>query len=98
MVHAIPDLPCHLVEWYRPELNAESVGDMITRLNAAIAEMIGQAIPVQLLVTLAVPADEVLYGVFAACSPDVVVDVCERAGVPPHRLSADVGARIEAPS
>ena len=49
----------------------------------------------QLIVTLSVPVDEVLYGVFVADSPDVVNETCQRAGIPPHRLTPDVGTRIQ---
>jgi hypothetical protein len=42
---------------------------------------------------VAVPTDEVLYGVFAADSPDLVRTACERAGLVPERLSVDVDAR-----
>jgi phosphoribosylformimino-5-aminoimidazole carboxamide ribonucleotide (ProFAR) isomerase len=49
---------------------------------------------VWLLLTLAVPTDEVLYGVFAAESPDLVQTACARAGAVPERMSVDVDARI----
>jgi hypothetical protein len=43
--------------------------------------------------TVAVPTDEVLYGVFAADSPDLVRTACERAGSVPERMSVDIDAR-----
>jgi hypothetical protein len=43
--------------------------------------------------TVAVPTDEVLYGVFAAESPELVRTTCERAGYVPERLSVDIDAR-----
>ena len=49
---------------------------------------------VKLLVTLAVPTAEVIHAVFAACTPDNVVQACLRAGIPLERLSSDVAARI----
>ena len=58
-----------------------------------------RGLDVQLLMTLAVPTDEVIFGVFAAGSAQTVCEVCRRAGFPAERLT-DVGdARVaEAPS
>ena len=39
MVMAIPDIPCYLIEWYRQELTAQSIDDIVDRLNAAAATM-----------------------------------------------------------
>ena len=50
---------------------------------------------VRLVITLSVPTDEVLYGVFGAASPDIVSEACLRAGVPFQRISGDVGARFQ---
>jgi hypothetical protein len=44
--------------------------------------MSDEGTPVRLVVTLAVPTDEVLYGVFGAQSPDIVTATCIRAGRP----------------
>jgi hypothetical protein len=41
-----------------------------------------------------VPTDEVLYGLFAADSPGIVLQACQRAGIPTERLSAGVHARM----
>ena len=49
----------------------------------------------RLLVTIWVPVDEVLYGVFAADSPDLVNETCQHAGIPPQRLTPDVSTRIQ---
>ena len=84
----------HLAEWYLPELTEQSVDDMVERLDAAAAVLTGQGTPVQLLLTLAVPDDEVLYGVFGANSLDLVSRTCHNAGLPYQRLSRDVGTRI----
>jgi hypothetical protein len=52
--------------------------------------MSAKGMQVRLIMTLAVPADEVLYGMFSAYSADIVVKTCEQAGIPVERLSADV--------
>jgi hypothetical protein len=85
---------CYLAEWYLPELTDKSVDDLITRLDAAAAAVTDEGTPVSLLVTLAVPTDEVLYGVFGAGSPDLVSRTCHQAGLPHQRLSVDIGTRI----
>ena len=91
---SVPELAHYLVEWYLPELTEESVDDIVAKLDAAATTATDEGTPVRLLVTLAVPTDEVLYGVFSAHSPDSVATTCERAGVPHQRLTAHVGTRI----
>jgi hypothetical protein len=66
----------------------------VAKLDAAAILVSGQGTPVRLVVTLAVPTDEVLYGVFGAHSPDIVSRTCVLAGVPHQRLSGDIGTRI----
>jgi hypothetical protein len=84
----------YLAEWYMPELTEGSVDDIVARLDAAATAVTDEGTPVSLLVTLAVPTDEVLYGVFGAHSPDVVSRTCRQAGIPHQRLSGDVETRI----
>lgn len=85
---------CYLAEWYLPELTEQSVSDLVARLDAAAAVATDEGTPVELLVTLAVPSDEVLYGVFGAGSRDIVSRTCLAAGAPHQRLSAQVRTRI----
>nr|WP_090339634.1 hypothetical protein [Mycolicibacterium malmesburyense]CRL68072.1 hypothetical protein CPGR_00735 [Mycolicibacterium malmesburyense] len=85
---------CYLAEWYLPELSEQSVEDLVARLDAAAAAATGEGTPIELLITLAVPSDEVLYGVFGAGSRELVSRICLAAGVPQQRLSAQVGTRI----
>src|SRR3954467_14159749 len=84
----------YLAEWYLPELTDQSVDDIVAKLDVAASTVSDEGTPVRLLVTLAVPTDEVLYGVFGAQSPDIVTATCQRAGVPHQRLSGHVGTRI----
>ena len=88
------DVAYYLAEWYLPELTDESVDDMVARLDTAAISLSREGASVRLLVTLAVPIDEVLYGVFGAESPDVVSKTCLEAGAPYQRLSGGVGTRI----
>ena len=46
------------------------------------------------LVTFAVPADEVAFAVFDADSPRAVAELCNRAGIPALRLTPAVGAQF----
>jgi hypothetical protein len=72
------------------------VEGLVRALDTAAAAMTAEGRAVQLLLTLAVPHDEVLYGVFTADTPTLVSEVCDRAGFPPARLSTDVDARLSA--
>lgn len=91
---AAGETACYLAEWYLPEMTEQSVDDIVARLDAAAVDVTKAGTPVRLLVTLSVPKDEVLYGVFEAPSRDVVSKVCLLAGVPHQRLSEHIGARI----
>jgi hypothetical protein len=93
MTTAVPVATRFLVEWYRPNLTRELIDGMVADLNEAIASMSAEGSPVWLVMTVAVPTDEVLYGVFAADSPDLVRTACERAGSVPERMSVDIDAR-----
>jgi hypothetical protein len=93
MTTAVPVATRFLVEWYRPNLTRELIDGMVARLNEAIARMSADGSPLWLVMTVAVPTDEVLYGVFAADSPDVVRAACEQAGSVPERMSVDIDAR-----
>jgi hypothetical protein len=94
---AADDLAYYLAEWYLPELTETSVDEVVAKLDAAAILVSDDGTPVRLVVTLAVPTDEVLYGVFGAHSPEIVSKTCLRAGVPHQRLSGAVGARIQQP-
>lgn len=87
-------LPCYLVEWYRPEFDTDQVGDTVVRLDEGVATMCGEGVEVQLLMTLAMPSDETIFGVFAAHREEDVYEVCRRAGVPVERLATALDARI----
>lgn len=87
---------CYLAEWYLPELTEQSVDELVARLDAAAAVATDEGTRVRLLLTVSVPSDEVLYGVFGADSQEIVSQTCRAAGAPHQRLSAKVGARIRA--
>ena len=66
----------YLAEWYLPEMTATSVDEMVAKLDAAAAAISEEGTPVRLVVTLSVPTDEVLYGVFGAAASDIVSRTC----------------------
>jgi hypothetical protein len=49
---------------------------------------------VQVLVTFAVPSDEVAFAVFDASTAQAVAKVCDQAGIPAQRLTLAVDARF----
>jgi hypothetical protein len=81
---------CFLAEWYRPDVTSRTIDDLAAALHTAAAAMRAKGIQVRLLMTLAVPADEVLFATFSAYSADSVVQTCKHAGIPVERLSSDV--------
>ncbi|OBB60081.1 hypothetical protein A5757_10430 [Mycobacterium sp. 852013-51886_SCH5428379] len=85
---------CCLAEWYLPDLTDELIDIYVARLVTASAAMRAEGADVHLMLTVAVPGDEVLYGVFDGCDPETVERTCERAGLTPERLSGKVGTRI----
>jgi hypothetical protein len=85
-----PQSSCFLAEWYRTDVTSRTIEDIGAALHAAAAAMRAAGTQVRVLMTLAVPADEVLYVMFSAYSADNVVQTCERAGIPVERLNSDV--------
>lgn len=83
-------MPCYLVEWYRPELTEEPVDHTAAKLNECAASMSAEGSPVQLVTMLAVPCDEVLFGIFTGSSATIVAETCDRAGLPALRVIAAV--------
>jgi hypothetical protein len=81
---------CFLAEWYRSEVTSKTIEDITAKLDAAAATMRAEGVQVQLIIALAVPTDEVLYGMFSAYSTNSIVLTCERAGIPVERLSSNV--------
>ena len=70
-----------------PECAEADVSDIVQRMRSATSGP-GPCAVVRLVATLAVPADEVVFGLFDAPSADSVTDACERAGLPPMRINA----------
>jgi len=80
-----PGLACYLVEWYSPEAPLELTVDTLEHCAAAVS---AEGSPVRLVIALAAPTDEVVFGLFAAQSAHVVARTCQLAGLPAQRLTA----------
>jgi hypothetical protein len=80
--------PCYLAEWYRPEVLEVSLERIAAAIDESAASLSREGSPVRLLTIVAVPSDQVVFGVFAADSADVVAQACQRAGIPAERLTA----------
>lgn len=89
-------LPCYLVEWYRSGTDQESLCGSVSRLGRCAASMSAHGSQVRLLNMLAVPSDEVVFGVFRADSAEVVSETCDLAGVPAQRVTA--AADVDVPA
>jgi hypothetical protein len=80
-----------LVEWYGPRATVESISDTAGRLNDGAASISADGARIQLLMAVAVPADDYVFGVFAAENAQTVAQACVAAGAPAGRISAAVG-------
>lgn len=88
------DQPCFLAEWYRPDLTREPLQRTAARLRAGAASVTAAGTPVHLTSMLALPSDEVLFGVFSADSVSAVAQACTEAGYPAQRLTNALDAHI----
>jgi hypothetical protein len=82
--------PCYLVEWYRRDITATPLDETVAKLEASTEAIRAEGSAVRLLTALTARADQVVYGVFAASSPDTVRQACDRAGFPAERLTAGI--------
>ena len=86
-----PTEPCFLVEWYQPDLAALSFDNAVERLQT-----VADALDVRLLGALTAPTDETIYGVLAADSAEVAIEVCRQAGWHTDRVTAVMRAQLTA--
>jgi hypothetical protein len=91
---ARPPCPHYLVEWYRPAIADEPLDRSVSRLIECAASVSAAGSPVNLLATVAVPSDEIVFALFDSASEQSVAEVCRQAGCPAQRVSAAVDARL----
>lgn len=84
-----PSSPCYLVEWYRPALGGAQLELVASKIAACAASSAGAR--VRVLAVVMVPADEVIFGVFAANSEADIAETCRRAGMAAQRVTAAIG-------
>lgn len=89
-----PHLSCYLVEWYRAGLSQETIDRTVAQLNRGVESMSANGTSPKVLMTLSLPADDVMFCVVAATSMEVVAEVCDRAGLPAERVTAAVATRF----
>lgn len=87
-------IPCYLVEWYRYELTDETLERTVAVLEDCATSISAEGSPVRLLTVLAVPTDDVIFGVFTAGSATQVAQTCDRAGMPARRLTSATEIQI----
>jgi hypothetical protein len=83
-----------LVEWYQAGLASAPLADTAARLSEGAAAACVSGTPVSVLLTVATPLDEMLFGVFCADNAEVVRRVCRDAGYPADRVTGDVRSYI----
>jgi hypothetical protein len=83
-------LPCYVIEWYAPELTDDALDVALARLDETVSTPSAQGSHIHVLMTLAVPTDEVIYWVFAADSSASVIRACQSAGIPVGRITTGV--------
>jgi hypothetical protein len=81
------DLSRYLVEWYRPDLTDELLELTTARIDDSADGLSVEGITVELLLTIVVPADEVVFCLFAAASAASVEQACRNAGCPFTRIT-----------
>ena len=89
-----PAKPCYLVEWYGPKFLG-ALAQTAATLDATAASLSTDAELVRIATLIAVPNDDVVFGIFVADSAEIVTLTCARAGFPAQRLSA--AADVEFP-
>lgn len=91
METATGQMACYLVEWYRDEAwQRESFARTFAHLSKGTEFLSEDGSSATVLMTLAVPTDDAIFGVFVATSAEGVTSACRRAGLPPQRVTAAV--------
>lgn len=87
-----------LVEWYDPAFTAAPLPQTAAGLEAAAAAVSAHGTTVHLELTVAAPADDVLYSVFTADCAETVLQACRHAGRPPDRITTGIRTHLSGPS
>ncbi|WP_431237994.1 hypothetical protein ACQ86B_25805 [Mycolicibacterium aichiense] len=90
--------PVHrfLAEWYQARLVGAPLADVAGRLIDQAAAAQSRGTEVSVLLTVACPIDEMVFGVFRAETAEAVWQVCRDADCAPDRITGGVSAYIAA--
>ncbi|WP_328349640.1 DUF4242 domain-containing protein [Mycobacterium sp. NBC_00419] len=93
---SVPDGPARrfLVEWYSSALVHTSLAELAGRLAHSAAGARTRGTGVSVVLTVAVPDDEMVFGVFRAETADDVGRVCQEAGCPVDRITGGVTSYV----
>ena len=80
----------YLVEQYWPGVTAEAFRSAIARLRSTSRAMARGGAPIRYLHSTLVPADEAVFCVLSAASPDLIEQLYTRAQMPFDRILAAV--------
>ncbi|ORA37633.1 hypothetical protein [Mycobacterium aquaticum] len=93
-----PAEPCYLVEWYSPKFLGATLALAAETLDATATSLSTDKSPIRVSAVIAVPDDEVAFGIFVAGSADIVTRTCEQAGIPAQRVSAAADVEFLSPA
>jgi hypothetical protein len=82
--------PTWLVEQYLPGMAESELDHQAALVRTMADEMVRRGAPLRYLGTTIVPTDEALLTLIEADSIDVVRSLCERACIPPPRITAAI--------
>ena len=82
-----PERRHYLAEWYQPDATRPALDRLGRQLAESARAVATHGAPVQPLLTLCLPADEVAFGLFLATSRDDVATVLRRADLQFERIT-----------
>lgn len=80
-------LDCYLAEWYRDGLPQDAIDQPFAVLTRGAQLLSDDGAFAEVVLMMSVPTDDVIFCVFNATSPEVVVAACSRAGIPAERVT-----------
>ena len=90
---ATPPSRTFLVERYWPGIDEPMARTVLSELERAARAMTREGTPVEHVVSILMPADQVVFSLFEAADEAVVRAVNERAEIPMDRIAAAVALR-----
>jgi Protein of unknown function (DUF4242) len=84
-----------LVERYWPGINRSRLADAEERMRAAVRDLARTGVPIRILSSTFIPAEEVVLTLFEATQEDDVVEANRRSGVPFDRVQAVEVSRLD---